>query len=272
MSKDPNTKAPPQGGKPESLEDLVYRPTLSEGNKGVKKASPWVTVPTTIASYGLFILLAWQLAKHNQAVQNAVKKTTGIDLTEQDAKEDEPPPPPPPPPAPAAPVAPPRAVTREDAPPPPPINPQQEVVPEVAPRELPKENLSLAYAGQSSGTGSGPAVAGVGVSGGTGMAVTGSGSTGRVQDVDFSQVKIKTSPPSLTYPPIARMARIQGTVVVSITIGVDGIPTSAKAIDGPAQLRPAAESYAMQYRFEPQMVGGSPTEARFKLSVVFRLK
>jgi TonB family protein len=68
------------------------------------------------------------------------------------------------------------------------------------------------------------------------------------------------------------MARIQGNVVVQITIGADGVPISAKAVDGPSQLRPAAESYAMQYRFEPQMVGGVATEARFKLTVVFKLK
>jgi len=270
MSKDPIKKTPPQGGTTESLEDLIYRPTLSEGNRGVRKANPLVSIPTTIGSYALLVAVFAFLLKHSSTMQNAVKKTTGIDLTETEKKEDEPPPPPPPPPAPAAPVAPPRMVTR-DVPPPPPINPQQEVVPEVAPRELPKQDLSLAYAGQASGTGNGPAVAGA-VAGGTGMAVTGSGSSGHVQDVDFTQVKVKSQPPTLPYPPMARIARIQGTVTVRITIGLDGNPIEAKAIEGPAQLRAGAETYAMQWRFEPQLVGGVPQQARFMLSIKFTLK
>jgi protein TonB len=270
MSKDPNTNAPPKGAAPESLEDLVYRPSLSEGRREVQKASPLITFPATVLTYAVFGLLTWQLAKHSDAIKKAVAKTQGIDLTEQ-KEDDAPPPPPPPPPAPAAPVAPARVTPREDVPPPPPLT-NQDVVPEVAPRELPKENLSLAYAGAASGTGSGPSVAGVGVGGGTGMAVTGSGSSGHVQDVDYTQVKIKYQPPVPPYPPIARIARIQGTVVVQITIGVDGLPTSAKAIEGPVQLRPGAENYAMQWRFEPCMMGGVPIQARFTLNMPFKLR
>jgi len=269
MSKDPNTKAPPKGASSESLEDLVYRPSLSEGKREVQKASPLITFPATVVTYALFGLLAWQLAKHSQAVQAAVKKTTGIDLTEQ-KEDDAPPPPPPPPPAPAAPVAPPRAVQKDDTPPPPPVT-SQDIVPEVAPRELPKENLSFANSGAASGTGSGPAVAGLGATGGSGMAVTGS-SSGHVQDVEYSQVKVKYQPPPPPYPPIARIARIQGTVVVQITIGVDGLPISAKALEGPVQLRPGAEAYAMQWKFEPCMMGGVPQQARFLLNMPFKLR
>jgi len=273
MSKDPNTKAPPKGGTPESLEDLVYRPSLSAGRKEVQKASPLVTIPATLLMYGAAILGAYYMAKHSESLQKVVVKTTGIDLTEEEEKEDEPPPPPPPPPAPAAPVAPPRAVERVDAPPPPPINPQQDVVPEIAPRELPKEDLSLAYAGSATGTGSGPAVVGGGGGSGTGsgMSVTGS-SSGLIQDVEFSSVKVKYQPPAPPYPPIARIARIQGTVVVQITIGVDGLPVSAKALEGPIQLRPAAEAYAMQWRFEPCLMGGVPQQARFTLNMPFKLR
>lgn len=268
MSKDPNTKAPPKGAAPESLEDLVYRPSLSEGKKEVQKASALVTFPATVLTYTIFGLLAWQLAKHSDAVKKAIAKTQGIDLTEQ-KEDDAPPPPPPPPPAPAAPVAPPRATPKEDTPPPPPVT-NQDTVPEVAPRELPKENLSLVNAGSASGSGSGPAVTGVGV-GGSGMAVAGSGSSGHVQDVEFSQVRIKYQPPAPPYPPIARITRIQGTVVVLMVIGVDGLPISAKAIEGPQQLRPGAEAYAMQWKFEPCLMGGVAIQAQFKLNMPFKL-
>ena len=272
MSKDPNTKAPPQGSTTTSLEDAVYRTSLSEGNKGVKKASPLVTIPATVLTYAVFGGALFFVAKHSQTVQKAVKKTVGIDLAEQ-KEEDAPPPPPPPPPAPAAPVAPPRAVER-DAPPPPPLT-NQDVVPEIAPRELPKHDLSLAYAGSNSAAGNGQGVAGAGVAGpatGSGMSVAGSGSTGHVVDVDYSQVKVKHQPPPPPYPALAKIARIQGTVVVEITVGADGIPVSARALEGPPQLRDAAVAYAMQWRFEPCLVGGVPQQARFKLTMPFKLR
>jgi len=60
--------------------------------------------------------------------------------------------------------------------------------------------------------------------------------------------------------------------VVQITIGVDGLPISAKALEGPVQLRPGAEAYAMQWKFEPCMMGGVPQQARFILNMPFKLR
>jgi len=269
MSQDPNTKAPPAGGTSASLEDLVYRSSLAEGNKGVQRANPLKTMAVTLGTYVLFGVVAVQIIKHSDAAKKAIKKTVGIDISEQ-KEEDAPPPPPPPPPAPAAPVAPPRPV-REDAPPPPPIT-NQETVPEVAPKELPKVDQSLAFAGAASAAG-GQGVAGAGAAGpSTGMAVAGSGSSGRIVDVDFSQVKPLFKPPAPPYPPLAKIARIQGTVVVEIIVGVDGLPVSAKALEGPPQLRDAAVSYAMKWKFEPCMVGGVAQQARFKLTMPFTLR
>ena len=268
MSKDPNPNPPPKGGTPASLEDQVYRASLSEGNGSLHHANPLVTVPLTLASYAVFGGLAWFLATQTSVGKQVVKATVGIDLQEQEDAPP-PPPPPPPPPAPAARPAAPR-VERQDAPPPPPLT-NQDIVPEIAPRELPKQDLSMAYANQGGQPGgSGPAVAGGGV-GGTGMAVAGS-STTRVVDFDFSQIKIKYQPPAPPYPPLAKIAKIQGTVVVEITIGVDGVPIKAQALDGPPQLRPAAENYAMAWKFEPAMLNGVPQTAKFKLTMPFRLR
>ena len=131
----------------------------------------------------------------------------------------------------------------------------------------------MRYASSSSGSGSG--VPGGGVAGGgptTGMAVAGAGAAGRVVDFDFSQMKTKYQPPPPAYPPLAKIARIQGTVVVEITVGTDGIPTSAHALEGPPQLRPVAEAYAMGWKFEPALLNGVPQTARFKLTMPFKLK
>ena len=266
MSKDPKTNPPPDGKPQESLEDLVYRSNLVGESKALKGASPLVAIPLTIAAYGLCGFLAVTIAKHTDAGKKVIK-TMGINLQEQ---EDSPPPPPPPPPAPPAPAAPAPRVVQKDVPPPPPIDPRQDTVPEVAPRELPKEDLSMRYAGAAAGSGSG--VPGGGVSGGVSMAVAGSGNNNRVMDFDFSQMKVKYQPPPPAYPPLAKIARIQGTVVVEIIVGTDGIPTSAHAVEGPPQLRAVAEAYAMGWKFEPAMLNGSPQTARFKLTMPFKLR
>lgn len=129
----------------------------------------------------------------------------------------------------------------------------------------------MRYAGSSSGSG----VPGAGVAGAggpsTGPAVGGAG-MGRVVDFDFSNIKIKHQPPMPPYPPLARIARIQGNVTVEITIGTDGIPMKATAIDGPPQLRPAAEAYAMTWKFEPAMVNNVPQIGRFKLTLKYTLR
>ena len=110
MSKDPNTpQPPPKAAKPESLEDLVYVPSLVAGNKNIGRANPLLTIPLTVATWAACGAVAFLLAKHTQAGRDLVKKTVGIDLAE--LKEEAPPPPPPPPPAPAAPAAPVRQMT-----------------------------------------------------------------------------------------------------------------------------------------------------------------
>nr|WP_320131901.1 TonB family protein [uncultured Holophaga sp.] len=256
MSKDPTKNGPPPRPQ-ESLEEAVYKANLSEGNASVRRASPAVTIPATIVLYAALGLGGWYVIKTSKTVQKALKKTVGIDLNEQ-KEEDVPPPPPPPPPAPA-PVAPPKPVEK-DAPPPPPA---QETVPELAPKELPKQDLSLKYAQAAPAASSGP-------TGVTGPAVAGAG-TGKVQDFDFSQIRIKYQPPAPPYPAIAKLARIQGTVVVQITIDTEGVPTEAQAMSGPPQLRATAEAYARRWRFEPATVNGTPVMGRFTLTMPFRL-
>jgi len=89
--------------------------------------------------------------------------------------------------------------------------------------------------------------------------------------VDFSNMKVKLKPPPPPYPPIAKLAKISGIVVVEIVVGTDGVPVSAKAVDGPPQLRAASEAYAMTWRFEPAMSNGVPVQSRFKLTMPYKL-
>lgn len=92
-----------------------------------------------------------------------------------------------------------------------------------------------------------------------------------VLDFEFSQLRVKVEPPAPPYPPLARIAKIQGDVVVEVVIGPDGVPRSAIALEGPVQLRFVAQDYAMRWRFDPVIVNGVPKGARFRLTKTFTL-
>lgn len=103
------------------------------------------------------------------------------------------------------------------------------------------------------------------------LAVAGSASH-KVVDFDFSQIKVKYQPPAPPYPPLAKIAAIQGTVVVELLIDTAGQVEQAAALQGPPQLRAASEAYAMQWQFEPALLNGAPQQARFRLTLPFRLR
>lgn len=90
--------------------------------------------------------------------------------------------------------------------------------------------------------------------------------------VDYSAIKIRFQPPAPPYPPLAKIARIQGTVVVEVTIDETGRPERAQAIEGPPQLRACAEAYAMQWAFQPYFAEGKATRARFRITMPFKLR
>lgn len=69
------------------------------------------------------------------------------------------------------------------------------------------------------------------------------------------------------YPPIARMARIQGDVLVELTVVPEGTVRDTKAIYGPVHLRRAAEQAALGWTFESTPKGGTAT-----VRIPFRLE
>ena len=91
-------------------------------------------------------------------------------------------------------------------------------------------------------------------------------------EMAFSKIRVKHQPDAPTYPSEAKTARIQGTVVVRVTIGEDGKVTDAKALAGPPELQSCAVEYAKAWEFEPAKLKGKPVPARFKLTGPFRLK
>lgn len=91
-------------------------------------------------------------------------------------------------------------------------------------------------------------------------------------DVPFSKIRVKHQPDAPAYPSEAKAQRIQGTVVVLVSIDADGKVTDVQAKSGPEELHACAVNYAKAWEFEPAKVKGKPVAARFKLTMPFRLK
>jgi len=98
------------------------------------------------------------------------------------------------------------------------------------------------------------------------------GSVSEPVDMSFSRIRVTKQPAPPPYPPEAKAARIQGTVVVVITIDEEGRVASTKAISGPEELHECAVTYAKAWTFKPATVKGKAVPARFKLTMPFKLR
>ncbi len=73
------------------------------------------------------------------------------------------------------------------------------------------------------------------------------------------------------YPPIAKAAHIQGTVVFDITVGVTGKVEAMKVASGPAMLQQAAIDCLKQWTYHPFEKDGVPVAAKGPVSIMFML-
>ena len=73
------------------------------------------------------------------------------------------------------------------------------------------------------------------------------------------------------YPPLARQARIQGTVVAQIMISKTGDVQSVQLFSGHPMLAPAALEAIKQWKFQPYLLNGEPWDVETKAKVVFTL-
>jgi protein TonB len=73
------------------------------------------------------------------------------------------------------------------------------------------------------------------------------------------------------YPPIAKAAGVQGSVVVQAVISKQGRTESLQTLSGPPMLRQAALDAISAARYRPYMLDGEPTEVQTTITVVFRL-
>jgi TonB family protein len=135
-------------------------------------------------------------------------------------------------------------------------------------------NFTLADGGQGAGVGGG-------VPGGVPGGVVG-GVIGPVQIMDpnrpkritvggqvqESQIVNKVQP---IYPPLAKQARIQGTVRFNVVIGPEGNVLSSNVISGHPLLVEAASDAVRQWRYRPTLLNGQPVEVATIVDVNFTL-
>jgi protein TonB len=194
-----------------------------------------------------------------------------------------PPPPPPPPPPPAA--APVRVVKM--------IPKQFDAGRLMAPKEIPKDIAVINEEELPPNTGAG-VVGGIagGIPGGAPGGVIGGiiGSVPTAAPPPPPPPKPKPKPPQRirvggnvqsarlvnqpkpVYPPLARQARIQGTVRFNAIIGKDGRIANLTLVNGHPLLVPAATAAVKQWVYKPTLLNGEPVEVVTVIDVNFTLQ
>jgi protein TonB len=80
---------------------------------------------------------------------------------------------------------------------------------------------------------------------------------------------IQSTPPA--YPPLAKTARMAGTVQLHATISKIGTIKDLHAVSGPVMLRQAALDAVRNWRYKPYMLNNEPIEVETTINVVFTL-
>ena len=80
---------------------------------------------------------------------------------------------------------------------------------------------------------------------------------------------IQKTPP--VYPPIAKSARVSGTVVLHAIIAKNGAIKDLHVVNGPAMLQQSALDAVRTWRYRPYKLNNEPTEVETTINVVFNL-
>jgi len=82
-------------------------------------------------------------------------------------------------------------------------------------------------------------------------------------------LNVKKVPP--VYPPLARQARIQGTVVLNVIITKTGDIGAVRLVSGHPLLAPSAIEAVKQWKYQPYLSNGEPVEVTTNLQINFSL-
>ncbi len=73
------------------------------------------------------------------------------------------------------------------------------------------------------------------------------------------------------YPPIAREARVEGTVVLEAIISKQGTIENLRVVSGPAMLQQSALNAVSAWRYRPFLLSGEPVAVETTVNVIFSL-
>jgi TonB family protein len=73
------------------------------------------------------------------------------------------------------------------------------------------------------------------------------------------------------YPPEAKAAGVQGTVVLEATINKEGRVENLKVISGPEMLQKASLDAVKNWVYKPYLLNGSPVEVKTTINIIFTL-
>jgi TonB family protein len=74
------------------------------------------------------------------------------------------------------------------------------------------------------------------------------------------------------YPPAAKKAKIQGTVVLSVLIGDDGNVENIQVVSGPNELQQSSIDAVRQWTYKPYRLNGNPVEVKTTVNIIYSLQ
>lgn len=74
-----------------------------------------------------------------------------------------------------------------------------------------------------------------------------------------------------SYPTLARAARVQGDVILTAIIDINGEIKNLQLVSGHPMLVPAAIAAVRQWRYKPYLLNGQPVEVETTITVIFSL-
>jgi len=243
------------------LKNLLDTPTT----KGNRSPVHWVVsvgIQAAVVAAVVIIPLAF-----TQALDTTDLRATYLTL----------PAPPPPAPPPSAPDLPARRVVRR-------ITPATITMPTIIPKRIvevkndPAPDIGGGVPGGVPGGAEGGVLGGVmgGIGGGPPPPPTGAPSPPKRSgpyrvggDVKQPRQLVSVAP---DYPPIARTAKVEGTVEVDAVIDEQGNVVQARAVSGPKLLFAAAVQAVVKWKYEPTTLDGMPVPIQMQVAVVFHLR
>jgi TonB family protein len=74
------------------------------------------------------------------------------------------------------------------------------------------------------------------------------------------------------YPPDAKTARIQGTVVLDAVVSKRGVVENLKVVSGPNELQQSSLDAVRQWKYKPFLLNGDPIDVKTTINVVYSLE